>query len=200
MSIRLGGFSGRLAVLALATVLVTPAAAQLFANRRPDRPVVTLPDGPVRAVILKSCTQCHGIDEYGYYAMDRASWLAVIERMKVTPSGVVEGAVISDADRELLLDWLVATFGPNTEPFPRQYVIPELGDDELLADADAEALLEAACGACHSSLTAVTGTSLDANQWRATLTGKIATGAPLLIADTEPLVQWLAGRRRGRSQ
>jgi mono/diheme cytochrome c family protein len=108
-----------LATAVLATVVVVPIAAQPPNRGRPARPVVTLPDGPVRQVILGRCTACHGIDEYAYYAMGRDDWRALVERMKTARSGVVEGTKISDADLEVLLDWLVAEFGPDSKPFPR---------------------------------------------------------------------------------
>jgi len=175
-----------------------PAFAQFSANRRPPRPEVILPEGPVRRIILSSCTACHGIEEYGYYAMDRDAWRALIERMKVTPSGVVPGAVISDADREILLDWLVAEFGPEATPFPREYVVREIDDVDRLSDADALVRLAEACRACHSPLEQVLGAELDESGWRQTLTGKIATGVPLLIDEVDPLIEWLIRTRGAR--
>jgi len=186
-----------LAAAAMAcTALALPAEAQLRANRRPPRPTVTLPNGPARQVILRSCSQCHGIDEYGYYAMDRARWAAVIERMKTAKSGVVAGAVITDADREILLDWLVAEFGPDSTPMPREYVVRELEPFERLAAADAAAALEAACADCHD-LDRVESADLDTIGWRERLTKEVGRGAALLIEDVEPLVQWLARAERG---
>lgn len=181
----------RVILAALTVTWLVPAAGQLFSNGRPARPTVTLPDGAVRQVILRSCTACHGIDEYGYYAMDRTAWNALIERMKAAKSGVVEGAVISDADREVLLDWLVAEFGPDATPFPREYVIPTLTDADLLSNADANALLAKACASCHSPLQRVVSAQLDEAQWRSTLVGKIATGVPILLEDVDPLIEWL---------
>jgi cytochrome c5 len=183
-----------LALLAVAWLL--PASAQLPRNGRPPRPTVTLPDGPVRQVILRSCTACHGIDEYGYYAMDREAWHALIERMKTTKSGVVEGAMISDGDQEILLDWLVAEFGPDATPFERQYVLPTLTDADRLSDADATALLTRACASCHASVETIVDRPLDEAAWRRTLVGKIATGTPILVDEVDPLIEWLTRTRR----
>src|SRR5882672_1930725 len=100
-----------LAAAFIVAVLVMPVAAQ---NRRAQsRPVVDLPRGPVRQVILNNCTACHGIDDYAYFAMDRAGWQKLVESMKQ------KGATISDDDRSVLLDWLSTRFGPDTKPFPR---------------------------------------------------------------------------------
>jgi cytochrome c5 len=195
-----GGFSRatRCIVAVTAATLLWPAFAQFSANRRPPRPNVTLPDGPVRKIVLDSCSACHGIDEYGYYAMSRDAWHALIERMKTARSGLVDGAVISDANREILLDWLVANFGPEATPFEREYVVREVTDETRLTDAKAAALLDRACKSCHSPIEPALGAALDAAGWRSTLTGKIARGAPLLIDEVDPLVDWLLKRHGGR--
>jgi cytochrome c553 len=188
------GYRRSIAGLVLATALVAvPAMAQR--GGRPARPEVDLPDGPVRQVILRSCTACHGIDEYGFYAMDRDAWNDLIDRMKTARSGVVEGAVISDEDKEILLGWLVGEFGPDRTPFPREYVPRDLSEADYLSDDQAEALLASACESCHT-LERVDQTRANEEQWRATLIAMIGRGAPLATSDIEPLVEWL-GRTRG---
>lgn len=183
-----------LLLIALAAIAATPVAAQ-FNNKRPARPEVTLPEEPVRTVILRSCTACHGIDEYAYYAMDRDGWLALVDRMKVTPSGVVEGAIVADEDREILLDWLVSEFGPDSGAFPREYVPRELTESDFLSDGQAETLLAGSCQSCHS-LDRIAAARFDEDQWRSVLVSEIGRGAPLLIDDAEPLIEWL-GRTQG---
>ena len=193
---RLSRLARPIIAIAAATQLL-PAFAQLSANRRPPRPNVTLPDGPVRKVLLGSCSACHGIDEIGYYAMSREAWRSLIERMKTARSGLVEGAVISDADREVLLDWLVAQFGPDATPYEREYVVRAITAETRLSNADADALLDRACKACHSPLEPTLGAALDEAGWRSALTEKIARGAPLLIDEVDPLIDWfLNGRAR----
>ncbi len=186
--------AGLAVLLALSDFPLT-AEAQSAASRRPARPEVTLPEGPVRQIILASCAACHGIDEYGYYAMDRAAWNALIERMKLTPSGLVPGAVISDADKEVLLDWLVANFGPEATPFQRQYVVRPVTDETRLDDEGAATLLNRACLGCHSPLNPILASDLDEAAWRERLTAKIATGVPLLIDEVDPLIEWLERRK-----
>jgi cytochrome c553 len=171
-------------------VLTAGLASAQINNTRPRRPEVRLPEGPVRQVILESCTACHGIDEYGYYAMSRDAWGRLVDRMKTAKSGNVEGAVISDPDREVLLDWLVAEFGPDATAFERQYVIPELEPDDLLSDAEAQTLLAKACASCHASTDELRRAGLTEEQWRETLVGKIARGAELLVDEVDPLIEW----------
>jgi hypothetical protein len=127
--------------------------------------------------------------------MDRTGWDALVERMKTAKSGVVEGAVIPDEDKDVLLDWLVATFGPDSTPFPREYVPRELSEADYLSDDQAETRLASACESCHT-LERVDETRANEEQWRATLISMIGRGAPLPTSDIEPLVEWLA-RTRG---
>src|SRR5260370_22570191 len=100
------------AVVVLAVALAAPVAAQI--GRRPARPQVTRPDGPVWQVIRKNCTACHGIDDYAFFALDRAGWQALLEAKHKAGD-----FALSEEDRKTLLDWLVSKFGPDTKPFPR---------------------------------------------------------------------------------
>ena len=84
------------AAVIIVVTAVLPVAAQ---NRRAQgRPVVDLPRGAVRQVILESCTACHGIDDYAFYAMDRAGWKKMVDSMKA------KGATISNDKEAILLD------------------------------------------------------------------------------------------------
>ena len=91
-----------LVVVVMAAVLASPAAAQIGRKQ-------------------KNCTACHGIDDYAFYALDRAGWRALLETKHKTA-----GIVLSEEDRNTLLDWLVAKFGPDLKPFPRTYIPPEI--------------------------------------------------------------------------
>src|SRR5437867_13370308 len=93
-------------IAALAASVATPVAAQ---NRGAARPKVERPDGPVWQVIRKNCTQCHGIDDYAFFALDKAGWQSLFETKHKSP--LAEGTpVLSDQERTLLLDWLVTKF------------------------------------------------------------------------------------------
>jgi cytochrome c2 len=133
-----------------------PAAAQIFG--KPTRPQVDAPKGSVRQVLFKNCTSCHGIDDYAYNALDRAGWNALIDSRHKD-----QKIVISAADRELLLDWVVARFGPSSRPFPRAYVPPEI--TTYFSDAEAQTLLARACTSCHS-IDRVNDARYSADRWR----------------------------------
>ena len=164
-----------------------PAGAQ-FNNARADRPEVTLPGGPVRQVILRSCTACHGIDDYAYNAVDRAGWQAVVETMKE------KGAVISDNDQSILLDWLVAEFGPDSTAFPRNPVTPV--DNSLFADDEAgRGFVETVCQSCHS-LESVDIARHSEERWRAIVVDMKGRGAAVADENVEALVEYFT-RTRG---
>jgi hypothetical protein len=168
--------------------LATPAAAQL---RRVTRPKVERPDGPVWDVIRQHCTACHGIDDYAFYALDRAGWEKLISGKH--KSGEAD---LSDSDRTLLLDWLVSKFGPGTKPFPRTYIPPEI--TTFFSDPEAIRLLNRACTTCHG-LERVQPVRKPADDWRVTLVNMRERGAQLSDLELEQLVEWL-GRVWGTNQ
>lgn len=184
----------RFGVLALAAVAglltaaaATPVAAQI--GGRPARPVVIPPQGPVRQVIFKNCTSCHGIDDYAFNALDRAGWDGYIDKKH---HGL--DVALAGKDRELLLDWLVSEFGPGTKPFPRTYVAQEVTTG-FLSDADGEALLKRACTSCHE-IDRVNNARFTFDRWRVVTVDMRERGAKLEDEELERLVEWL-GRTKG---
>jgi mono/diheme cytochrome c family protein len=171
-------------------MLAWPGAAQI--GRRPARPQVERPDGPVWQVIRKNCTQCHGIDDYAFFALDRGGWDALIES-KHRASG---GAVLSASDKDLLLDWLVGKFGPDTKPFPRSYIPPEI--TTFFSDPEGRRLLNRACTGCHG-LDRVDQARKAEEQWRVTLVDMRERGAKITDEELEQLTEWL-NRVRGTNQ
>jgi mono/diheme cytochrome c family protein len=160
---------------------VAPLAAQ---GNRPTRPKVQRPDGPVWEVIRKNCTACHGIDDYAFFALDRAGW-----RKLIADKHKGGEAALSEADGNLLLDWLVSKFGPETKPFPRTYIPPEI--TSFFSDPEAKRLMDRACTRCHG-LDRVQSIRNSADAWRAILVDMRERGASLSDEELERLVEWLA--------
>jgi hypothetical protein len=174
-------------VALLAVVFALPGSAQ----RKPARPQVTRPDGPVWNVIRGNCTRCHGIDDYAFFALDRSGWDKLINTRhpaaKLSMSGV---------DRNLLLDYLVANFGPATKPFPRTYVPQEIS--EFFSDPEAYRLLNRTCTTCHG-IDHVDKVRNNDERWRAITLDMRERGAQISDLEVEQLVEWL-GRVRGTNQ
>jgi mono/diheme cytochrome c family protein len=166
----------------LSLVLAAPLAAQV--GGRATRPKVQRPDGPVWDVIRKNCIACHGIDDYAFYALDRAGWQKLIaDKHKAGEADLPE------ADRNLLLDYVVSKFGPETKPFPRTYIPPEI--TTFFSDPEANRLMDRACTRCHG-LDRVQGARNSADGWRVTLVDMRERGARLSDEELERLVEWLA--------
>jgi|SoiMethySBSTD1v2_1073268.scaffolds.fasta_scaffold00155_9 mono/diheme cytochrome c family protein len=173
-------------VAALVWATTTPLAAQL--GGRATRPQVVPPQGAPRKVIFKSCTSCHGIDDYAYYALDRTGWDALL-----TEKHRGMDVPVADADRAVLLDWLAERFGPNTKPFPRAYVAKEV--TTFFTDAEAEALLKRSCTSCHG-IERVNNARFAPDRWRVVTVDMRERGAKLADEELERLVEWL-GRTKG---
>jgi cytochrome c553 len=180
----------RLAVPALGAIWLLVSAVSLSAQLagRPTRPQVVPPQGAARQVIFRSCTSCHGIDDYAYNALDRAGW---DNHLTVKHQGL--DVPLPAADRVVLLDWLVMRFGPATKPFPRTYVPAEIST--FLTDGDAETLIRRACSTCHGA-DRVNDARKTAEGWRVVAVDMRERGARITDAELERLVEWL-GRVKG---
>jgi cytochrome c2 len=173
-------------VAALALASAVSVSAQI--GGRATRPQVVPPQGPVRQVIFKYCTNCHGIDDYAYNALDRARWDALLtarHRDLEVP--------LPAESRVLLLDWLQVRFGPETKPFPRAYVAREV--TTFFTDTEAEALVKRACTSCHA-IDRVNNARNSPERWRVVTLDMRERGAKIEDDEIERLVEWL-GRTKG---
>jgi cytochrome c2 len=173
-------------IAAIVWSVVPPVSAQL--SPRPTRPQVVPPQGPVRQVIFKNCTSCHGIDDYAYNALDRAGWDA-----HITAKHRDVNVTLAPSERTLLLDWLEVRFGPTTKPFPRTYVAREV--TTFFSDSEAEAVLKRACTSCHA-IDRVNSARFSPDRWRVVTVDMRERGAKLDDEELERLVEWL-GRTKG---
>jgi cytochrome c2 len=174
-------------IAALLAVASAPPVAGQFGGK-PTRPQVEPPKGPVRQVIFKNCASCHGIDDYAYNALDRAGWNTLIETKHKDLN-----VPLSDKDRDLLLDWVVAKFGADSRPFPRAYIPPEI--TTFFSDPEAQTLLGRACTSCHG-LDRMNDARYSPDRWRVVTLDMRQRGAKLTDEEVERLVEWL-GRVKG---
>jgi mono/diheme cytochrome c family protein len=178
----------RLGITAL-LLATLPLAAQ---NRRPTRPQVSRPDGETWQVIRSNCTRCHGIDDYAFFALDNAGWQSLLDAKHKTNGGYR----LNDADRKTLVAWLVEKFGPDTKPFPRTYIPPEI--TTFFSDPEAHRLLDRACTKCHG-LDRIEKSRFAEERWRVLAVDMRERGAQLSDEELERLVEWL-GRVWGTNQ
>ena len=74
------------------------------------------PQGPGRDIAEKTCMRCHGQTFLPGQKYGRAEWRGLIDAMLNAPPGRDATDDVSAADREILADWLVKNFGPNSAP------------------------------------------------------------------------------------
>jgi mono/diheme cytochrome c family protein len=169
-------------LFAIGALLALPVAAQV--GNRAQRPKIIRPDGQVWNVIRTNCTNCHGIDDYAFYSLDKAGWSKLI-----TDKHKPGDTKLNDGDKNLLLDWLASRFGPDTKPFPRSYIPQEI--TTFFSDPEAFRLMNRACANCHG-VERVQGARKATEDWRVTLVDMRERGAQLNDEELERLVEWLA--------
>ena len=170
--------------------LLAPFATTADAQRRgAARPKVERPEGEVWEVVRQNCTACHGIDDYAFFALDRDGWTSLIDSTHASMPQVS----LSDDDQGLLLDWLVDEFGPDSTPFPRSYVPPEI--TEFFTDPEAFRLMERTCLSCHG-MDRIDESRYSLDGWRVVLVSMREMGAVITDEELETLVEWLS-RTRG---
>jgi len=165
----------------LVAVVAIPLAAQ---GNRATRPKVQRPDGPTWDVLRTKCIDCHGIDDYAFYAQDRAAWQKLIAA-KHKPGE----ATLTESEQDLILTWLVSKFGPDTKPFPRTYIPSEI--TTFFSDPEARRLMNGACTKCHGMDRIESARNTDEG-WRVTLVDMRERGAQISDQELEQLVEWLA--------
>jgi hypothetical protein len=79
-------------------------------------------------------------------------------------------------------------FGPDTKPFPRTYIPPEI--TTFFSDPEARRLLDRACTSCHE-LDRVERARNPEERWRVLVVDMRERGAKLTDEETERLVEWL---------
>jgi len=78
----------------------------LASAQAPSAPGKPLPPGPMQAKVKAACTSCHNTSRITEQHFTRQQWSEQLEKME----GL--GAVIPDADRSSILNYLVKNFGP----------------------------------------------------------------------------------------
>ncbi len=160
-----------------------------------------LPEGAMKGVILRACTQCHGVDRITNSYKDEAGWRATVNDM------VRLGAELRPNEVAAMIAYLTTNFprsasaaaGGATKNASQGFAGKSetasenpSGDIALaLPDGEGKGLLLGTCVQCHN-LRYVVGIRKDAAGWKRTVQDMVARGAQLNAAETEIVANYLA--------
>jgi len=97
-----------LAVLALAAAVFAPWTSSQMA---PSKLTAHLPAGAMQAKATTACTECHEARIILQQRLTKAAWTKEVDKMSKW------GALMDANDRDALIDYLSANFGPDQPPY-----------------------------------------------------------------------------------
>jgi cytochrome c5 len=154
-----------LAVVSPAAAPAAPAAATSRAQQS------KFPEGPGRAILEKACSTCHDPGAITNYHFATAG-----EYKDIVESMIGTGAVVTDAEKPVLVDYLFKNFGKKVDP--------------NAVDPGKE-ILEKACTVCHG-LDGLANHVYDSPlPYRSLVESMIAYGAPVTDEQLGPLVDYM---------
>jgi mono/diheme cytochrome c family protein len=177
------------------------ASIEKPAPARQGRQTITakdLPEEAAKAVLLRSCTECHGIDRVENTRKTAAGWQSSVKDM------VRLGARLRPDETPVLVAYLVKHFGlqpsqaaPSTDA-DRPIAPARVPDPaQLLPDAEGKGLILGNCVQCHS-IRYVTEIRKDGEGWRRTINDMIARGTQITKEEAEIIVRYLGEHRARR--
>jgi competence ComEA-like helix-hairpin-helix protein len=113
------------------------AAAQAAPAKPGTNAAASLPDGPGKAVVLKSCISCHSVETVTKSRNTADGWADVVSRM------IGRGAEISDDDAETVVEYLAEHYGPSSKSADSGTSQPAAQKAVNVNKADADALAAA---------------------------------------------------------
>lgn len=105
-----------LAVLALAAAVFAPWTSSQMA---PSKPTAHLPAGAMQAKATTACTECHEARIILQQRLTKAAWTKEVDKMSKW------GALVDANDRDALIDYLGANFGPDQPPYQPSRSAPQ---------------------------------------------------------------------------
>lgn len=151
-----------------------------------------LPEGAGKALIVKACVECHGLDRITLRRKDETAWRASVKDM------VRLGAELKQDEEAAVVAYLAQHFSQTSSA-----VGSVLGGSgiqasrpadasQALPDAEGKGLILATCVQCHN-LRTVTVQRKSAAEWRRTVDDMVARGAQLTREESELAARYLAG-------
>ncbi|MGA1367552.1 MAG: hypothetical protein ACO394_03415 [Blastocatellia bacterium] len=135
-----------------------------------------LPDGPGVEIARRACLSCHEADLIAAQRLSRAGWVREVEKM------VRWGAVITDSEKDPLVDYFTAHFAPRrAAAAPPPGTTPSAG----------EAIFEQRCLSCHEA-DLTRQQRLSRAGWVREVEKMVRWGAVVPEAERDPLIDYLS--------
>jgi cytochrome c5 len=132
-----------------------------------------LPDGKGAELARERCVNCHEADLIVSQRLSRQGWTREVEKM------IRWGAVASDAEKEILIDYFAAHFKPRSASSPA-----------AAGDERGKRIFEEKCLLCHEA-DLTEQQRLSRQGWTREVEKMIRWGAVVTDAEKEPLVDYL---------
>jgi mono/diheme cytochrome c family protein len=166
-----------LRLLVLGAVAALSFAAPLHAQTTP-----VLPPGEGRDLVAVACTQCHGLGTIVQIRDGAAGWRQFVNYM------IMKGAQVSDREADTVVQYLTASFGPNSAPAAG--AAPAAALAPLPAGSGKE-LVEARCVTCHDLLRVV-ASRRPKSDWDGIVANMINRGATATPDERQTIVSYLS--------
>lgn len=131
------------------------------------------PEGPGRAILEKACGSCHDAG-----AITKYHYATANEYRDVVESMIGTGAVVTDAEKPVLVEYLFKNFGKKPDP-------------NAVADDPGKDILERACTVCHGLDGLVNHVYDSPGPYQSLVENMVSYGAPVTDAQMKPLVDYM---------
>lgn len=158
----------KLLLLALVSGSIIAASAAVGASEQ------DLPDGPGAEIARNRCTTCHEADLIVSQRLSRQGWTREVDKM------IRWGAVVPDAEKEKLIDYLSAGFP-----------VRKAGAQQAQSIERGKAVFEQRCTVCHES-DLTEQQRLTRQGWTREVEKMIRWGAVVPDSDKQALIDYLS--------
>jgi cytochrome c5 len=134
-----------------------------------------LPAGKGVEVVREKCLTCHEADLITQQHLTRPGWVREVDKM------IRWGAVVTDAEKEVMVDYLATNFGPR----------PVIAQSAAAAESRGQQTFKAKCLTCHEA-DLTEQQRLTRSGWVREVEKMIRWGAEVSEAEKEPLVDYLS--------
>src|SRR4030095_13327356 len=163
-------------LLKLSLALTVAVCGLISADTRAARQ--DLPEGKGAERARDKCLNCHEADLIVSQRLSRQGWTREVEKM------IRWGAVVSDAEKELLIDYFAAHFKTRSAGSAPAAGAPAAGDDR------GKKIFEEKCLLCHEA-DLTEQQRLSRQGWTREVEKMIRWGAAVSDAEKEPLIDYL---------